>query len=404
MHPITVPLVRATRPTIARAALGLAGIALAGGLVAACGGGGSAPTQVSKQSTTWVNGPIRGFGSVIVNGVRFDDSTAQVTDDEGRALGTASLALGMEVEVAGDDSGGHAVAHGFHVHSAAVGPVEAVDAAAGTLTVIGQPVVVDGTTVIDDSLPGGLAGLALGTVLRVYGTGDASGVLHATRLEAAGAVVAYRIVGAVTAYDLVDRRLTIGAAVIDVSAVPALPAGLAAGTRVRVTLDTTAVGGTWRATAVSSDRNEAAGDQDQADVEGAITSFTSATSFSIGSTPVDASQAAFPDGTGGVVLGALVEVEGALVNGVLVASKVEVKSAHEQQGQDIELHGLVSSLDTTAMTFMLRGSLVSYAGADVQFLHGTIASLVEGVHVEVKGDLAVDGHTVQAVTIDFTAD
>lgn len=403
MPSLTPRAFRALRPSLPRVAGGLAGIALAGGLVAACGGGGTAPAPVQAQSTTWVNGPIRGFGSVIVNGVRFDDSAAQVTDDEGRALDTPSLRLGMEVEVTGDDAGGQPVAHGFHVHSAAVGPVEAVDAAAGTLTVIGQTVMVDAATVIDDSLPGGLSGLAPGAVVRVYGVDDAAGVLRATRLEAADGAGHYRIVGAVAAFDATAQRLTIGAAVIDVSGV-SLPAALAAGTRVRVTLDTTATAGVWHATAVTADRNEVEGDQARAELAGAITSLTASTSFSIGSTPVDASQASFPDGTGGVVLGAMVEVEGSLVNGVLVATKVSVEAEHEHQGQDIELHGAISSLDTTAMTFMLRGSLVSYAGASVQFLHGTSASLVEGVHVEVKGDLAGDGRTVQAATIDFTAD
>jgi hypothetical protein len=394
-----------TRTTVRLAAV-LTAPALAALLVAACGGGGGATTPpVTTLSTTWADGPIRGFGSVIVNGVRFDDSGASVTDDEDRHMSSTELELGMEVEIeAGDDQGGRAAAHGFHVHSAAVGPVEAVNAAAGTLTVIGQSVVVDATTVIDDSLPGGLGGLAGGEVLRVYGSADGSGTIHATRLEAAGAVGAYRVVGAVAAYDATGRTLQVGGASIDVSGVASLPAGLAAGLRVRVVLATTPAAGLWRATSVKADDHHFQGDHDEAQLHGTITDVTSAASFSVDGTPVDASHATFPDGQAGVVLGAVVEVEGALVNGTLVATKVGLESEHENEGTGVELHGAISNLDTTAKTFTLRGSVVSYAADGVVFRDGTSANLANDVHVEVKGDLDADGHTVDAATIDFTND
>jgi hypothetical protein len=290
------------------------------------------------------------------------------------------------------------------VHSAAVGPVEAVNAAAGTLTVIGQSVVVDASTVIDDSLPGGLGGLAGGEVLRVYGSDDGSGTIHATRLELAAAVSAYRVVGAVVAYDAAGKTLQVGGASIDVSSVASLPAGLAVGQRVRVVLDTAPAAGVWRATAVSSNDHHFQGDHDAAQLHGTITDFTSATAFTVDGTPVDASHATFPDGQAGVVLGAVVEVEGALVDGTLVATKVGLEAEHEGEGTGVELHGTISNLDTTAKTFSLRGSVVSYAADTVQFKDGTVTGLANGVHVEVKGDLDADGHTVDAATIDFTND
>ncbi|MGB5589253.1 MAG: hypothetical protein WBN78_15930, partial [Gammaproteobacteria bacterium] len=56
-------------------------------LLAACGGGGgsSAPPAVNPPPTNGIDrggiavGPIDGFGSVIVNGVRFDTSEATFT-------------------------------------------------------------------------------------------------------------------------------------------------------------------------------------------------------------------------------------------------------------------------------------------------------------------------------------
>ena len=91
----------------------LSSLALAS-LVAGCGGGGSdvgsAAASGSTTTTTtaaaaaagtaaFTQGTITGFGSVIVNGVRFDDSSATVTDDDGTARSTSSLRLGMRVEI-----------------------------------------------------------------------------------------------------------------------------------------------------------------------------------------------------------------------------------------------------------------------------------------------------------------
>src|SRR6185295_6078504 len=56
-------------------------------LAAGCGGGGddmSAP-QSAPQGRAFTEGTITGFGSIIVNGIRFDESTAQVIDDDDEA-------------------------------------------------------------------------------------------------------------------------------------------------------------------------------------------------------------------------------------------------------------------------------------------------------------------------------
>ncbi len=67
-------------------------------LVAGCGGGGggsdtggSAPPPAATGTTTIVKGAISGFGSVIVNGVRYDTDSAEV-----RIEGQASVRDGPE--------------------------------------------------------------------------------------------------------------------------------------------------------------------------------------------------------------------------------------------------------------------------------------------------------------------
>ncbi|MFZ2988859.1 MAG: hypothetical protein WA086_12770, partial [Ideonella sp.] len=90
------------RQMLLRSALALASLSV----LVACGGGGSADTDASTGGTpgastltAFTSGSISGFGSVIVNGVRFDDSNATVEDDDGGRHGRDDLKLGASVEI-----------------------------------------------------------------------------------------------------------------------------------------------------------------------------------------------------------------------------------------------------------------------------------------------------------------
>ena len=91
-----------------------------------------------------------------------------------------------------------------------------------------------------------------------------------------------------------------------------------------------------------------------------------------------------------------------MIDGKLVASvvKTEDRDHGEDEDNEIELHGNLSALDTTAKTFMLRGLTVSYAG-NVSFQRGLASNLVNGASVEVKGQSSGGGTTVQATRIKF---
>lgn len=112
----------------------------------ACGGG------VEGQGTgsvSYSEGPIGGFGSVIVNGVHFDDSLARIVDTDGNTLRSDDLKLGMTVQIdagAIDPTALTAVAKTITVGSDLLDPVSANDAGTSTLTVLGQPVRVTAST------------------------------------------------------------------------------------------------------------------------------------------------------------------------------------------------------------------------------------------------------------------
>ena len=372
-------------------------------LVACGGGGGDSPSgPTSTPTSVYAAGPITGFGSVIVNGVRFDDSSATITDDDGRTMAEAELHLGMQVECEGgpgsDDA--HGFAHAILVHSALIGPVTAVDTPAGTLTVLGQTVTVDPQTAFDTALTGGLASVTVGAVIQVHGQFDtASSSYLATRVELDTAATHYKIRGTITALDTTAKTLAIGPTLVDFSTTAGVPTDLAVGKLVAARLATTPVAGVWTATAIA-DGQRLMQDHDEAHLRGVISAFTSATSFSVDGNPVDASSASFPDGQAGIVLGATVEVEGPLVNGVVVAKVVGVEDEHEHDGSRVELHGTISALDTTALTFVVRGVTVSYAGS-VDFHDGSATALANGLFVEVRGGFSADGTVVDATRIDL---
>ena len=384
-------------------------IAAAALLLAGCGGGGSAgPSSggTGAAPSSFAAGPITGFGSIIVNGVRFDDSKAQVLDDDGNASSSEALKLGMSVEVEGDatsDDGkgrradARQIRHGAEI----VGPVSAIDVAARSLLVLGQTVRVPDGTVIDERLAGGFAGIAIGTVLEVHGRLDAAtGVYTATRLSPRPEAEGFRIRGIVSSLDAAAKTFAIGGATISYAGIVPAPT-LANGARVKVRLSTVPVAGVWIATRLD-DGSHRPDDADEVELEGTITAFTSAASFSVNGIPVDASHAEFKEGTSAALaLGVRVEVKGRAVEGVVMASRISVEHEDEHDQEEIELHGAIASVDSAARTFVLREVTVSYAGDGIEYRGGSAALLAAGVKVEVKGELAADGKTVNAERISF---
>ncbi|HKB53941.1 MAG TPA: DUF5666 domain-containing protein [Ramlibacter sp.] len=136
-------------------------LALAFGL-AACGGGGSGttatatatPTPTAAAAPADSSGAITAFGSVFVNGHEFNTNHARLIDDDTGAVsaGTVGLEVGMVVDVKPDASSTPAdpVAAELHVHPLARGYVDAADATAGTITVMGQTVQLTSATMFSD--------------------------------------------------------------------------------------------------------------------------------------------------------------------------------------------------------------------------------------------------------------
>lgn len=382
-----------------------AGIVLAL-LLAACGGGGGAGDQAGVGtggtgtiSSTVTVGPISGFGSVIIAGVRYDDTTATVTDEDGNARSRTDLKLGMLTAITGsaDFVAGTGVATGIRYGSEIVGPVTAVDVGAGTFRVLGATVSVKPATVFDDRLAG-LSALRVGDRVEVYGLYNAAaGGYTATRIEPQALATRFKLRGAVEALDGTNRRFTLAGALIDYTGVPAaqLPA-LANGMIVRASATRLPAAGVWSVDSLGAAPRAVLADG-EAKIEGDIAVLASATSFVVDGVTVDAASASIA-GTLGV--GVRVKVEGTARSGVLVAKEIEASSEDATDREEFEITALITGFDASTQRFSLRGQLIDASGA-VSFENGTRASLANGKKVELKGYFDAGAAAVVATKIHF---
>ncbi len=377
--------------------------------LSACGGGGDVAGVGQGGTGAFSIGPITGLGSIIVNGIRYDDSGASISSDDS-SLSASDLRLGMVVAVQGTPAvNGQSTAARIVLGGELVGPISAISSSG--FVVLGQTVNVTTSTFYGPSISGGLSSLAVGQVVEVHSIADtAPNSQTATFVERKSTPSEYKLQGKVTAHNATDKTFSIGSLAMsyagtdadDVRVTPAI------GALVRVRLGTTAVGGVYPVNRIRKPEDSFSGFSGEVEFKGTITAFTSTSSFSVNDLPVNASGASFPEGTGGIVAGAFVEVKGALVNGEVVATRVkpEDDGTAGGTGTEFELHGTVSAAAASGSggSFTLTSSggvavTVNWTSG-IEFRDGTATHLVDGSRVEVKGTLS-GGSSVNATRISF---
>ena len=399
------PIIPTDSPRIPRRLALLTLLASAGVVVLpSCGGGGGGGGAVAGVDTggtgSFSTGRITGFGSVIVNGVRYEDNVARIVDEDGdKVLSTQDLRLGMVVSVRGGGitaatagSLPTATASTITVESQIKGPVES-RTAPDTLVVFGQTVKVDAATLFEGT---SFAAITVGEVLEVSGFAGAGGVVTASRIEREDAANEFKVRGFVSGLDTAARTFQVGGATFNYAGTAAdrLPAApLAQGQFVRVRSGITRnAGGEWPVTRIES--RSRIDDCDESEVEGIL--LQSGAGFSVNGVAVDVSR--LPSGTA-LPVGLRVEVEGAIVDNVLVARKIEL----DDGGGDsrVDAQGTVSSVNLAAGTFVVRGITFHSTPGLTEEKDGTVAAnLVNGATVRVRGQLTGSGN-VEASEIDF---
>ena len=136
------------------------------------------------------------------------------------------------------------------------------------------------------------------------------------------------LTGTVTAYDS-PQSFSVDGIPVDASGSSTVPQGITTGSRVEV--HGQLINGTLRASKVEFDDDDERDDDNgnPNELEGRVTAYTSPTRFSVDGIPVDAT--AVPTV---LAVGMRVEVYGTVVNGVLVASKIEIEDDEDDDQDD----------------------------------------------------------------------
>jgi hypothetical protein len=223
---------------------------LVGVTLTACGidqGGIERPPELPQL--TVISGPITGFGSVHLNGLVLDAGGAQIRIDGTPAV-EANLRRGQVIRAIALVGPSTSRALSLEYQTSLVGPIAALDASAGMLTVLGQRVLANGTTVLDLGPGAALSDLSSTDRVVISGLRTPTGEILATYIGPAGNEM--RITGSITAVDSGALTFGIGDLTVDYSQVALLqlPNGIPqAGAVVEVT-GTTQVGGVLVATQV----------------------------------------------------------------------------------------------------------------------------------------------------------
>jgi len=375
--------------------------------LAACGGGGGDSASIAPpppddggdtggidRSGLRVLGSISGFGSVIVDGVRFDTSAATIEVDDDPAT-EDDLKTGEIVFVAGEiDDDGNATATTVVSDDLLRGTIESIDLVAGTFVALGQTVKVEVDTAFDDSVPNNaIDGLSVGQAVRVDGFLSPDGRIIATRVELDDGDDV-QVVGFVGNLDASAQTFGIGSLLIDYSAAMFEDfdgTDLADGQVVEVEGNALTAGGALPATKVERVTDDlGADDDDRAEIEGIITAVLSGDEFEVNGIAVGTDGATVYEGGGpaDIVEGARVDVDAvAQAGGSLLATKVEFEPE-----KVVEIEATVEAVDAGAGTLQTLGITVVIEDgtrleddSDLDLRRFSLADINVGDFVEIGG-------------------
>jgi len=165
-------------------------------------------------------GDITGFGSVIINGAVYDTSGAQFSIN-GMPASESDFKIGMNVTAAVNLSTEQFAAGSITYAPIVLGPVTTTALAASTFDVLGQTVIIDSNTVLDNvSLVANASNvIAEGAVVEVSGIRNADNAIVASYIRRADSATSYQLQGSIEAEVNAAQQLLIDGLLVDVSGV-----------------------------------------------------------------------------------------------------------------------------------------------------------------------------------------
>lgn len=346
--------------------------------LAGCGGGGGsllAGLPGTGGTGIFTTGAITGFGSVRINGIKFDDLQAAVQMD-GLAATSNDLRVGMVAAVQGVRAADLTLgtASSIEVWSIARAPVTQVTATDFSLA--GMTVQTDGDTSFYGVV--GLSGLQPGQWVTVWGlqTGADASVWTATCVALQSGMGA-GMVSATGLVKLSDGQRRLNGMQLSGTEAAKLPEGSL------VRLEGAMNGDGSRMTVTSfklMDSGMAGSTQGEIEMEGMVTALLSPSRFMLGHVEVDTSSAFYKPLGSLLAVGARVEVYGSWQAGVLKATEVEFEDP--QIVKQVEIEARIEQF-TSLASFVLRGQLCDASNASIS---GGVASDIKlNVKVKVSG-------------------
>lgn len=373
-------------------------------LTTACGGGASVSLAgVGSGGTGY--GVSTGFGSLIVDGMRHNDTAASYWSEQEQGPAMAMAPTGATV--------GHSMEYSYDANGDMLSVLVSPELL-GTVTALGpNRLTLLGTMVLinADAAAGpvtrllgyaSLADVKVGDRVEVHGLlkADSQGTttLQATLIVAQPSVLGVRLTGYVSQYNASAGSFVIGGTSVKLGSASVSPAGATPtnGDLVTVWSNTDPVANVLSAGTVRIKR--LAGTVQNLTVSGVISSFASAASFKLRNLVIDASKAeVLPSGS------TLGPDKYLLVTGTLDASSNTVTATAvtvftAAAPTTVELHGTVANFVSTS-SFTLRGVALDASAAT--FSGGTPAQLGNGVYVDIRG--AVVNNVVRASSVTIQA-
>ena len=277
----------------------------------------SPPTTVGKGTSY---GQITGFGSIIVNGIKFSTTGANIFIN-GQTGTESQLKLGMIVDTRGtfDGNGSTGSATSIQYQADLIGPLESANLSTKTYVIMGQNVIYDDATVFDT---GTIIPLVVSNMFEVNGHRDQNGNLRATYIrplyfEFTQGVTEVSVRGTVSNFDPVNKTLRINSLTVNYSSLDLGPFSLIWDGSIVLVKGKNLTASVLTATSINQVDLVYFGQAGESlEIDGFVTSFTSKSDFSFGKQRVITdSQTIFENGTSSdIALGAKLEVEGTLQN------------------------------------------------------------------------------------------
>ncbi len=385
-------------------------------LLSACGGSSTTtepettppptttPPPAPEPTNTETTGVITGFGSVFINGVEYETDSTEVTTDDSATASEADLQVGMIVSLTGtvNDDGTTGTASAIHYEEQIKGPLDSIDLAANTLTVLGQVVVFDDLTNIENFI---LTDLIPGDFLEISGFFNSNNELYATRIEKDNPVdETLKIQGVISQLDTANQRFSLSDIVIDYSNAEFTNItvdGLANDLVVRVKGDASLlVDNVFTVSKVKAIvREDAPGEGESMHLEGLITRLDSTEFFVVNDVNivVDTNTEFEYGDANSLAVNTYVKVKGTVnTEGNLLAKEIRI-----QQAMEVKIEGFVQTIDLDANTvtvldvmFYLDEQTQMKDDSDVEKKYFSLTDLAVNDFIELKGFVDGDGRNV----------